>query len=111
MFLLLLLLLLLIFIFLILSIYNWTGPQVANYLFHISIVVKKKKKEEEDTIESRERERDLHLYTRFTARLVRMGNYEELLDDTFATEDLTLEIILCMSIKETSSSKTLSSVL
>ena len=25
-----------------------------------------------------------------------MGNYEDLLDDTFATELLTLEIILCI---------------
>ena len=39
-----------------------------------------------------------------------MRNYEELLDDAFATEDLTLEIILCMLIKETSSTRTLSSI-
>ena len=39
-----------------------------------------------------------------------MRNYEELLDDAFATEDLTLKIILCISIKETFSSRTLSSI-
>ena len=39
-----------------------------------------------------------------------MRNYEELLDDTFATEDLPLEIILCISIKETSCSRTLGSI-
>ena len=39
-----------------------------------------------------------------------MRNCEELLDDTYATEDLTLEIILCMSkLKDCSSSRILSS--
>ena len=33
-----------------------------------------------------------------------MRNYEQLLDDSFATEVLTLEIILCKSIKRTFSS-------
>lgn len=35
----------------------------------------------------RQKKKGLHLCTRFTARLVRIKKYEELLDDTFGSEE------------------------